>query len=428
MPTLVLALFLAFFVLQTMVEAGLVLLNIRHLRRLRAAGAEVPAPLRQHVDPEMARKSSDYTLANARFALVRGAYGAVLTLVILLSGVLPSAADYLSRHALAGSHLFVVFLAGLSAVLSLAHLPFGLYHTFAIESRFDFNRTTWRLWLVDRVKGILLSAAIGVPLLYAVYGFMALTGRWWWLWLFAFLVAVQVVMLWAFPVLIAPIFNKFVPLPDGDLKQRLETLARDAGFRNRGLFVVDASRRSRHSNAYFTGLFRPRIVLYDTLVDKMTTDEAAAVLAHEIGHYKARHIHKRLGLSLAGMLVGLFVLSKLIAWPPLFQAFGFAAPSFHAALALFSLGGGAFTFYLEPVGAWLSRRDEYEADRFSVRLARQPEAMKSALIRMSGENLSNLTPHPWYSRWHYSHPTLLERMAAIDLFAAAETAQLSGNT
>lgn len=424
MPTLVIALFLSLFVLQTTVEEGLILLNIRRLRHLRTTGAEVPAPLRHHIDAETSRKSSDYTLANARFALVHGAYGAVLTLLVLFSGLLPGFANYLSRHGLAGSHLFVVFLVVLSAVLALAHLPFGLYHTFAIESRFGFNRTTWRLWFGDRLKGLLLSAAIGLPLLYAVHGFMALAGPSWWLWLFAFLVAVQVVMLWAFPALIAPMFNKFVSLPDGDLKQRLETLARDTGFRNRGLFVVDASRRSRHSNAYFTGLFRPRIVLFDTLVEKMSTDEAAAVLAHEIGHYQAHHIHKRMVLSLAGMLVALFALSRLIIWPPLFQAFGFARPSFHAALALFSLGGGAFTFFLEPVSAWLSRRDEYAADRFSVQLAHHPEALKSALIRMSGENLSNLNPHPLYSRWHYSHPTLLERIAAIDLFAAAEAAQL----
>jgi STE24 endopeptidase len=298
--------------------------------------------------------------------------------------------------------------------MALASLPFGLYRTFVVEVRFGFNRTTFRLWLADRSKGLLLAAALGIPLLYGVHAFMARTGRLWWVWLFGFLTAVQVAMLWLYPALIAPLFNKFSPLPEGELRARLDGLARDAGFRNRGLFVMDASKRSGHSNAYFTGLFRPRIVLFDTLVEKMTVDEAAAVLAHEIGHFKAHHVHRGLLLGLAGTLAGLWVVSLLIGWPPLFQAFGFAGPSFHAALALFSLGGGAFTFFLAPVASWLSRRHEYQADRFSVRLARAPEALKAALVKLSGENLGNLHPHPWYSRWHYSHPTLLERLAAID--------------
>jgi STE24 endopeptidase len=182
---------------------------------------------------------------------------------------------------------------------------------------------------------------------------------------------------------------------------------------------MDASKRSAHSNAMFMGLLRPRIVLFDTLVERMTVDEAAAVLAHEVGHFKERHVQKRLLLGLAASLLGLWVLSLLAAWPPLFQAFGFAAPSWHAALALFALGGGAFTFFLAPLGSWLSRRHEYQADRFSVRLARAPGALGSALVKLNRENLSNLHPHPWYSRWHYTHPTLLERLAAIEAAARA---------
>jgi STE24 endopeptidase len=177
---------------------------------------------------------------------------------------------------------------------------------------------------------------------------------------------------------------------------------------------MDASRRSGHSNAYFTGLFRPRIVLFDTLVEQMSVDEAASVLAHEIGHYRRRHIHRRLATSLAATLVALFVLSRLVPWPPLYAAFGFDGPSLHAALALFSLAGGPFVFWVAPLSSRLSRRHEYEADRYAVSLARAPAALKSALLRLNGENLSNLHPHPWYSAWHYSHPALVERLAAID--------------
>jgi STE24 endopeptidase len=177
---------------------------------------------------------------------------------------------------------------------------------------------------------------------------------------------------------------------------------------------MDASRRSGHSNAYFTGFFRPRIVLFDTLVEQMSVEEAAAVLAHEIGHYQARHVHKRLALGLVVQLASLWILSLLVRWPPLFAAFGFGAPSLQAALALASLCGGAFTFFFAPLESFFSRKHEYEADRYSIAIARAPAALRSALLKLNGQNLSNLHPHPWYSAWHYSHPTLVERIEAIE--------------
>jgi STE24 endopeptidase len=297
-------------------------------------------------------------------------------------------------------------------------LPFGLYRTFVLEERFGFNRTTLRMWVGDRVKSLLVQTLLGVPLLYAAYAFMRFTGPLWWVWLAAFLVLFQLFMLWLYPAVIAPLFNRFAPLPDGPLRERLERLADDSGFRNRGLFVMDASRRSAHSNAYFTGIVRPRIVLFDTLVQRMSVDEAASVLAHEIGHYRAHHVQRRLALGIAATVVALFALSRLVPWPPLHEAFGFAAPTLHGAVALLMLGGGAFVFWLQPLAALMSRRHEYEADRFAVRFG-APAALKTALLRLTGENLSNLHPHPWYSAWHYSHPVLVERLAAIDRAAAA---------
>ena len=410
MTALVVGVFLAFFLAQLAVETGLALLNLRHVRR---AGDAVPPALAGQVDPETARRSRAYTLARGRFGILHGLYVAALTLVLLFSGVLPAADAALARLGLSAANRFVAFLVALSTVTAIAELPFSLYGTFVLEARFGFNRTTFRLWSKDRLKGLLLGAAIGLPLLYAMHAFFAFTGRAWWLWLFAFLTAVQIAMVWLVPTVIAPLFNKFSPLPEGELRTRLERLGHDAGFRTRGLFVMDASKRSGHSNAYFTGFFRPRIVLFDTLVREMTVDEAAAVLAHEIGHYRARHVHKRLLVGLLLQLAGLFVLSRLAAWPPLFAAFGFAEGSFHAAIALVSLGGGAFTFFLAPVESLVSRRHEYEADRYSVAIARAPAALRSALVKLNGQNLSNLNPHPWYSAWHYSHPTLVERLAAI---------------
>ncbi|HVI75449.1 MAG TPA: M48 family metallopeptidase [Anaeromyxobacteraceae bacterium] len=411
MTGVVLAVFLAFFAAQLLVESGLALANLRHVER---AGDAVPPPLAGLLDTEAARRSRVYTVARGRFGLVQAAWGAAVTLGLLFSGVLPGLDAWLAARGLAGAHRFVAFLTALAVATALLDLPFSLYGTFSLEQRFGFNRTTPALWLKDRAKGILLAAALGIPLLYATWGFFALTGRAWWLWLFAFLAAVQIALVWLYPTVIAPLFNRFTPLPDGALRERLEAMARAAGFATRGLYVMDASRRSGHSNAYFTGFFRPRIVLFDTLVEQMTVDETAAVLAHEIGHYQARHVHRRLALGLAVQLASLWVLSLLVRWPPLFAAFGFPAPTLEAAVALASLCGGAFTFFLAPLSSLVSRRHEYEADRRSVAIARAPAALRSALVKLNRENLSNLHPHPWYSAWHYSHPTLLERLAALD--------------
>jgi STE24 endopeptidase len=415
MERLILGVFVGAFLLQYAVETALLMVNLRHVRR----SGGVPAPLAGSVDEATAERSRAYTLANGGFALAHGLAGAALTLAVLLSGVLPALDAALAARGLGGAHRFVAFLAVLGVAGAAVALPFAAWRTFVLEARFGFNRTTPRLWIVDRLKGFLVEAALGIPLLYAVYAFMRFSGPRWWIWLWAFLVAVQLFMLWLYPTVIAPLFNRFVPLPEGPLRERLGALAAEAGFAHRGLYVMDASRRSGHSNAYFTGIFRPRIVLFDTLVEHMSVDEAASVLAHEIGHYRAHHVQRRLAVSALALLATLLVLSWLVPWPPVHAAFGFPAPTLHGALAIASLGGGAFVFWMQPIAAHLSRRHEYEADRYSIRIARAPEALKRALVRLNGENLSNLHPHPWYSAWHYSHPTLVERLAAIDASARA---------
>jgi STE24 endopeptidase len=395
--------------IQLAVESALALLNMRHVATARA----VPPELAGAVDAALAERTREYTLAKARVGLLHGVWATAVTLAILLSGFLPGLDAALERAGLEGAHRFVAFLSILAAVVALSGLPFALYGAFVLEERFGFNRTSPTLWLKDRSKGLALAVLIGVPLLYAIYGFMSATGRAWWIWVTVFLATVQIVMVWLYPTLIAPLFNRFAPLPEGPLRTRVEQLAEDAGFRTRGIFVMDASKRSGHSNAYFVGFFRPRIVLFDTLVQQMTEEEAVAVLAHEIGHYKARHIHKRLALGIGSMALTFFVLSLLLEWPALFTAFGFAEPNRHAALALFSLAGGAFTFFLDPLWSWLSRRHEFEADRYSAKLVGSSAPLRSSLVRLNGENLSNLNPHPWYSAWHYSHPPLVERLQAL---------------
>lgn len=412
----IVAVFLALFSAHLALEVTLALLN---LRRARRAGGLVPAALAGYITPEVARRSRDYTLARGRLEVASLFYDATITLLLLFSGLLPAWDTWLAERGLEGAHHFVIFLAGLFLLLSAAGFPFSLYRTFKLEARFGFNRTTPGLWLLDRVKGLALAAVIGLPVLYGAYALMAGTGSLWWLWVFLLLALLQIMLLWLYPIAIAPLFNRFQPLPEGELRRRLEDLAARVGFRVQGIYVVDASRRSAHSNAYFAGFGRPRIVLFDTLVKGMPMDETLAVLAHEMGHYKARHIHRMLAVNLALLLAGLYVMNLLVNWPPLFVAFGFAEPSFHNLMALAALGGGAFTFLLTPLATALSRRHEFQADAYSVALLRLPEVLKRALVRLSGENLANLNPHPWYSAYHYSHPTLPERLAAIDRAAAA---------
>ena len=413
--------FLALFIAKWVVETGLLSLNLAHTA---AARGHVPPALAGRIDPAKAGRSTDYTLERGRLGLIESALGAALVLVVLFSGFLPWLEQGLAGlrvmdWPLAGIHLSAVFLIVLALLSGILGLPFTLYRTFVIEERFGFNRQTWRTWLVDRLKGMALGAVLGLPFLYGVLAFMAFTGSTWWLWVFAFITGTQLLLVVIYPTLIAPLFNKFTPLEDGELKSRLEALADDAGFRTKGLSVMDASRRTGHSNAFFTGLGRAkRIVLFDTLVEKMSPDEILAVLAHEIGHFRAHHVKKRLAIGVVVTLLTLYVLSLLIQWPPLFHAFGFAAPSHHAALILLMLCGGAFTFYLAPLSAWYSRRHEYQADAYSVRIAGLPEALVDALVGLSDQNLANLNPHRWYSAFYYSHPTLSERVAAINRLVA----------
>ncbi|MCZ6534107.1 MAG: M48 family metallopeptidase [SAR324 cluster bacterium] len=415
MTEFIIFLFLGLFLLDWALETGLAGLNLAHT----LAGSDTPpAPLRGAMDEQTVRKSRAYTVARLRFGLLRGVAGAGYLLLLLFSGLLPWLETLLRSWQFTGPHLFVSYLALLALLSALLGLPFALYSTFRIEAAFGFNRMGLGLWLLDRMKGLLLAGLLGVPFLYGVYLFMESSGRWWWLWLFLFIALVQMVLVWLYPAFIAPLFNKFTPLPEGEPRRRMEEMARRARFRMAGIFTMDASRRSGHSNAYFTGLLRPRIVLFDTMLDEMSMEESLSVLAHEIGHYREHHIHKGLALNLAGTLFMLWVLNLLVDWPPLFEAFGFAGPSHHAALTLVLAMGGPFTFYLEPLLAWISRRHEYQADAFSLALLGMPGALKSALIRLNGQNLANLRPHPWYAAYHYSHPTLLQRLAAIDRLAA----------
>lgn len=417
MEQLIVASFLVFFSLEFIVEFSLNELNLRYVLA-RQAEKKIPDVFQESMNSEDYGKSVQYTLAKGRFQRWAEIYGRLVTLVVLFSGVLPFI-DRLSRH-LAMSFFPVmnahgiIFCFGIALIFSLASLPTDVYGTFGLEARFGFNKMTWQLYLTDKLKGLVLGILIGVPFLFVVLWLMDATGSYWWLWAFIFIFGFQFLVVILYPALIAPLFNKFEPLQESQLRDRIMRLAERVGFKTSGIYLMDGSKRSAHSNAYFTGIGKAkRIVLFDTLIAQMTIDQAVAVLAHEMGHYRMKHIRRMLVVQGVLLFFGLYILSWLLDYRPLFAAFGFDNPSSYAALVLFTLLAGPFTFYLGPLINRLSREHEYEADRFSVETLRNRRPMEEALVNLTVKNLSNLTPHPWYSAYHYSHPTPTERIGAI---------------
>jgi STE24 endopeptidase len=416
MEQLVIVVFLALFALEFVVEFGLNELNLAHVRARRSA-RYIPGFIAGKISPADYDKSLQYTVAKGKFARWSEIYGRLLTLAVLFSGILPLMDGLAQRLGAAlppAAYAHgILFCFAVGVIYSLSSLPLDLYATFGLEARFGFNNTTWRLYFADKLKGLLLGVIIGVPFLWVVLWLMDNFGPYWWIWAFLFIAGFQFLMIIIYPVLIAPWFNKFEPLKEGEFRDRILALADKIGFQTSGIFSMDGSKRSGHSNAYFTGIGKAkRIVLFDTLLGQMSLEQGLAVLAHEMGHYKMKHIRRMLVVQLVFLLIGLFVLSLLLDYPLLYAAFGLD-PSNHGALVLFSLISGPATFYLSPLMNRLSRRHEYEADHFAAQTLGESKDMEAALINLTIKNLSNPTPHPWYSAYHYSHPTTEERIRAL---------------
>jgi STE24 endopeptidase len=416
MEQLFLTLFLALFALEYLVELGLNELNLRYVHACWFEN-KIPDFFRGRMDPDDYDKSVQYTLAKGHVQRWGELYDRVITLLVLFGGGLVFldrlAAGFAASLSLGLYGRAIFFCLAVALLFTLASLPTDLYSTFGIEVRFGFNKTTVGLYVTDRLKGLILGLVIGVPFLLVILWLMDVMGAYWWLWAFGFMTAFQLVMIVIFPALIAPWFNKFEPLKDGEFRERILALASQLGFQTSGIFTMDGSKRSAHSNAYFTGIGKAkRIVLFDTLIEQMTMEQGLAVLAHEMGHYKMQHIRRMLLVQTVFLFIGLYLLSLLLNAPWFFSAFGLT-PSNHAALVLFSIVSGPATFYLGPLMNRLSRRHEYEADCFAAKTLGEGKPMEEALINLTVKNLSNLNPHPWYSAYHYSHPTPAERISAI---------------
>jgi STE24 endopeptidase len=389
-------------------------LNALNMREARRWTREPPPWLAGAIEEGRRRRSIDYTLAKARFAAFDIVWDAVLLALVAFSGVIPWSWASLSRATGQGVWASALFVLAVSVGLSVPHLPVDAWVQFRLEARFGFNRTTPRLWVIDRLKGLVLSLAIGCPLLAAVFALVRWAGALWWLPGFALVTSFQFVMLLLFPRVILPWFNKLEPLPDGALRERLLALAERSGFRISAISVMDGSKRSTHSNAFFTGMGRfRRIVLYDTLVEEMSEAQLEAVLAHEIGHSKKGHVARSLAVSVAMTFLGFGVLAFLLSCSWLYEAFGIPQGQMAPAFVLVGLVSGVVTFWLTPVFHAMSRKHEYEADQFARQAVGSPDPLVEALTKLSESNLSNLTPHPWYSRFYYSHPTWAERRAAL---------------
>ena len=413
MNTLLIA-FLFLLIVKSVTSALLDCLNLRYVQRQAAA---VPESFRDFIDPATYRQSIDYTVAKTRFGLVNQAYDSVLLAVVILSGLLPWLYAALSELLGLGVWGQSLVLFVIAILLGLPGLPFDWWATFRLEQRFGFNKSSGKLWFADKIKGLIIGFVIGYPLLALLVFLVTAAGRLWWLWGFAVFFVFQLVMVVAYPMFIMPLFNKMEPIEAGELKQRLFALAERTGFQAQTILVMDGSKRSGHSNAFFAGFGRfRRIVLYDTLIEQMEVDELEAVLAHEIGHYKRGHIPKMMALSMLMTLAMFAVLGWLAGATWFAEGFLFASQwsaQIVPVLLLFMLLSGLVTFWLSPFTSLWSRKHEYEADAFARDAMQSAEPLIRALRKLHKENLSNLTPHPIYSRFYYSHPTLLEREGAL---------------
>lgn len=391
--------------------------QMRHVARHRG---EVPAAFVGTVTPEAHRKAADYTLAKGRFGLLTTAFGSAVLLGWTLLGGLDALNLALRDALLPGWGPMAYQLALLAAFVvigSVIELPFEWYSAFRIEQRFGFNRMTMKLWLADLFKGALVGAAIGLPLAALVLWIMGATGGLWWLYAWVAWVGFNLLLLVIYPTVIAPIFNKFEPLPDESLKARVQALMQRCGFAAKGLFVMDGSRRSAHANAYFTGLgAAKRVVFFDTLLERLTPGEVEAVLAHELGHFKRRHVVKRMAGIFGLSLAGLALLGWLAGQSGFYAGLGvqpnLQAPNDALALLLFMLALPPFTFFVSPLMAMVSRRHEFEADAYAAEQASGRD-LANALLKLHEDNASTLTPDPLYVRFYYSHPPAGERLAAL---------------
>lgn len=412
----------AFLIVFGLRSATQLLLNRLNISYLRQHFREIPEFFRGAVDEEKLGKMAAYTFDSTRLGVLATLVNQIFSLLILLSGFLPWLVQTLRSFTQGWILSALLFFASLAVLSNIVRLPFSLYDTFVIEERYGFNTKTFRLWLADLVKSLFLSAVLGGLLLGLLLALMRHGGRDWWLWGWLLLGAAEFIILWLYPILIAPWFNKFEPIANQELEGSIATLMEKVGLKSKGVFRMDASKRSRHTNAYFTGIGKSkRIVLFDTLLQSHENEEIIAILAHEIGHWKKKHVIKMLIFVELASLVGFYVLARMLHWPLLYQTFGFEEVIPYVGLLLVGALFGPLGTFIQPIESALSRRFEREADDFAVKLMETGEPLAKSLKRLAADNLANLTPHPLYAWFYYSHPPLTERVSRLMKFGLPMT-------
>jgi STE24 endopeptidase len=374
----------------------------------------VPDAFKSKVPLEAHQKAADYTLAKIKLGNIDGALGIIVLLLLTLGGGINMAFEYWSTIVSSPLIAGVAATATIFLLMTLVEIPTSVYQTFVIEEKFGFNKSSVNQFIKDQLLHLALGAAIGLPLLALILWVMDNVGPQWWLWAWGIIMGFSLLMSWLYPTVIAPLFNKFTPMEEGSLKDRIQGLLARCGFNSQGIFIMDGSKRSGHGNAYFTGLGNnKRIVFFDNLVNSLEEEELEAVLAHELGHFKCKHVIKMLIATSIMSLISLAILGWLINEPWFYTGLGVEQPSNAAALLLFILVSSSFTFFMQPISAYFQRKFEFEADDFAASNAKASK-MISGLVKLYEENANTLTPDPLYSAFHYSHPPAAIRIAHLE--------------
>ncbi|HEY6483769.1 MAG TPA: M48 family metallopeptidase [Steroidobacteraceae bacterium] len=404
------------FIFALLVAAGLLLrlwLAARQIHAVRAHRTEVPAPFADTIALADHQKAADYTVAKVRLGQLSACLDALVILALTLGGGIAALDRLWVRSGWPQPWEGAAVILCVALIVSVVDLPLSLWRTFGLEARFGFNRVTPTLFIADLAKSAALGLLIGGTIVLGALVLMQRAGHIWWLWAWGGWLGLTLLMSWAWPAFIAPLFNKFAPLADQTLRARIESLLSRCGFTSRGVYVIDGSRRSAHGNAYFTGIGRhKRIVFFDTLLSRLSHSEVEAVLAHELGHFHLRHVRERLLVTMSAALGALALLGWLATEPRFYAALGVTAPSAHAALLLFVLAAPVVAFFATPLASRWSRRHEFAADAFAANHADARE-LATALVKLFRDNASTLTPDPIYSLVYYSHPPATERIARL---------------
>jgi len=395
-------------------------LALRHIRHVSGRRGSVPAEFDGRISLAAHQKAADYTIAKTRLSMLEALVAALMALAFTLGGALQALSSYWERFFHPGGMAHgIALIVSVALIAGVVDLPFTWYRTFVIEARFGFNRMTASLFVGDLAKKLALGLAIGIPLLFCVLWLMARMGDRWWLYVWLVMIAFNIAVVLLYPSVIAPLFNKFTPLQDAELRRRVEALLAKCGFRSQGLFVIDSSRRSTHGNAYFWGFGRAkRIVFFDTLLERLAPSEIEAVLAHELGHFKRHHIWKLIALQFIFSLASLWILGWLMKNPWFYSALGVDSASTAMALLLFFIAAPPFTFLLHPIASLYSRRQEYEADAYAA-LHAPARDLVHALVKLYQDNAATLTPDPIHSAFYDSHPPAMLRIARLQTSGAA---------